>query len=67
MVYAWNDNDPVNDDAVNGPIYHGVNRGAASLNLLSGVTNPQVDPDPNNVQSFTIGVENVRSICAAHA
>ena len=61
MVYAWNDNDPANNDPDNGPMYHGGNRGSASLNLLSGIPNPTV-PDPNTVQSFTLGVENVRSI-----
>lgn len=62
VVYAWNDNDPENDDATDGPMYHGAaNRGAASLNLLSGVTNPNVGEDPSTLQSFTLGVQNVRS------
>ena len=59
-MYAWNDNDPANDDAEDGPMYHMTNRGAASLNLLSGVTNPTKD-DSNNLQSFTVQVKNVRS------
>ena len=54
VVYAWNDNDPADE---NSPMYHGVNRDAVSLNLLSGVTNPP-NPDLNSVQSFTISVEN---------
>ena len=64
MVYAWNDNDPANDDPDNpGPMYHGAgNRGATSLNLLSGDTNPPTDEDPSTVQSFTLAVENVRSL-----
>ena len=40
-------------------MYHGENRGAISLNLLSGVTNPPVNEDPSMVQSFTLAVDNV--------
>ena len=62
-MYAWNDNDPVNDDPEDGPMYHGAaNRGAVSLNLLSGVTNPTMDEDPSTVQSFTLAVTNVRAL-----
>ena len=62
VVYAWNDNDPENDDADDGPMYHGAtNRGAAPLNLLSGVTNPvNMDEGQGTFQTFTLGVENVR-------
>ena len=63
MIYAWNDNDPENDDAETGPMYHGAAyRGAAPLNLLSGVTNPQVEAGQGSLQSFTLAVENVRSL-----
>ena len=59
VIYAWNSNDPTDDDP-EAIAYHGTtNRGAASLNLLSGVTNPP--QDDGNLQSFTIQVENVRS------
>ena len=61
VIYSWNDNDPANDDPNEGPMYHGGNRGAVSLNLLSGDTNPPVDADPSAVGSFTLGVQNVRS------
>ena len=61
VVYAWNDNDPENDDANDGPMYHGAgNRGAAPLNLLSGVTNPVNVEADSFIRSFTLGVENVR-------
>jgi hypothetical protein len=61
VVYAWNDNDPENDDADNGPMYHGANRGAAPLNLLSGVTSPvKMEAGQGSFQTFTLGVENVR-------
>ena len=61
VVYAWNDNDPENDDADDGPMYHGAgNRGAAPLNLLSGVTNPVNVKADSFIRSFTLGVENVR-------
>ena len=57
-MYAWNENDPEGDDE-NGPIYHGsTNRGAVSLNLLTGVTNP---PDVEDEKSFTLKVQNVRT------
>ena len=63
VVYAWNDNDPENDDADNGPMYHNANRGAAPLNLLSGVTNPvNMDDGQATFQTFTLGVENVRFV-----
>ena len=42
-------------------MYHGaVNRGAAPLNLLSGVTNPPVKTGQESIRSFILGVENVR-------
>ena len=42
-------------------MYHGRdNRGSASLNLLGGLTNPP--PEPEDSQSFFLGVENVRHI-----
>ena len=64
VVYAWNDNDPENDDADDGPMYHGAgNRGAAPLNLLSGVTNPiNVEAGQGSIRSFTLAVENVRPL-----
>ena len=44
-------------------MYHGAaNCGAAPLNLLSGVTNPNVEADQDSIQSFTLGVENVRTL-----
>ena len=59
MVFAWNDSDPENDEAETGPMYHGAAyRGAAPLNLLSGVTNPQVETGQGSTQSFTLTVEN---------
>ena len=60
MVYAWNENDPENDDTDDGPMYHGAgNRGAAPLNLLSGVTNPVNVEAGGSIETFSLGVENV--------
>ena len=58
VVFAWNNNDPANDDP-DAVMYHGENRGATNLNLLSGVTNPPMNEDPSQVQSFTLAVDNV--------
>ena len=58
VVYSWNENDPANDDAVNGPAYH-TNRGSASLNLLGGLLNMPPDPPAGTTGSFNITVDNV--------
>ena len=56
MVYSWNDVDPAD---INDAQYHGpTQRGSASLNLLGGQT--EVPPDPADIQSFTIAVNDVR-------
>ena len=60
VVFAWNNNDPANDDP-DAVVYHGENRGSTSLNLLSGVTTPPVNEDPSLIQSFTLAVDNVRA------
>ena len=57
VIYAWNDV----DDPANGLKYHGGNRGATNLNLLSGVTNPPANDDPSLVKSFTLAVSDVRA------
>ena len=59
ILHVWSThgmiiNDPANDNPDNGPMYHGGNRGTTSLNLLSGITNPSVDEDPNAIKSFTL-------------
>ena len=41
-------------------VYHGENCGSASLNLLSGVTNPPANEDLSVIQSFTLAVDDVR-------
>ena len=60
VVFAWNDDDPANDDP-DAVVYHGENRGSSSLNLLSGVTTPPENEDPSLVHSFTLAVDDVRA------
>ena len=55
-MYSWNAGDPATDDP-NAVIYHGNNRGSASLNLLGGIVNPP--PKPPGTESFTITVPTV--------
>ena len=59
VVFSWNDNDPVNDDAESGPMYHSANRGSASLNLLGGLVNPPLPPSADMIGSFNVTVDNV--------
>ena len=59
VVFSWNDRDPENDDPETGPMYHGNNRGSASLNLLGGLVNPPPEPPADMVGSFNITVQNV--------
>lgn len=49
--------DPPNNDP-NAVAYHGAtSRGSASLNLLGGLPDPP--PEPDDAQSFLLGVTNV--------
>ena len=55
MVYSWNDIDPADADSAQ---HHGpLQRGSASLNLLG--RQREVPPDPADIQSFTVAVNNV--------
>ena len=57
MIFAWNEADPAGDDP-NAVMYHGnTNRGARSLNLLG--SQQEVPPDPSDLQSFDVTVQNV--------
>ena len=59
MIYAWNEADPDGDDP-NAVMYHGnANRGTQSLNLLGG--QQVVPPDPADLESFDVIVNNVCS------
>ena len=62
VVFSWNENDPTNDDAETGLVYHGFNnRGSASLNLLGGLINIPADPPAESIGSFNVTVNNVSS------
>ena len=61
MIFSWNEADPTNNDPT-AVMYHGTtNRGSASLNFLGGQQDPP--PDPDDVQSFSVTVNNV-STCS---
>ena len=53
MIYSWHDDDPVDSGSLS---RHRV-RGTVSLNLIGGLQDPP--PDPTNLNSFKIAVENV--------
>lgn len=55
VVYSWHSNDPADADSA---MYHTqTQRGAVSLNLLGGQR--ELPPDPSDLQSFTVAVNNV--------
>ncbi|CAH1248491.1 MOXD1 [Branchiostoma lanceolatum] len=58
VLWAWHDDDPEDESGVNGPAYHGVNRGARSTVLLSHIIAP-----PNftetNYTTFDLLMNNV--------
>ena len=56
VVWSFQANDPT-DPLGNTAMFHD-HMGVSSLNLLGGLTNAPADP--NDVQSFDIGVTNVR-------
>ena len=57
MIYAYNEADPVSDDP-NAVMYHGsTNRGTRNLNLLGG--QQEVPPDPTDLETFDVTVNNV--------
>ena len=57
VIYSWSEVDPAGDDP-NAVLYHGnTNRGTQSLNLLGG--QQEVPPDPADLQSFDVTVDNV--------
>ena len=60
VVFSWNPNDPADKDS---PTYHGTERrGSTSLNLLGGLVDPPELPD--DLDSFSIRVSNVRLACS---
>ena len=58
LIFAWNDNDPQDNDP-NLDLYHGADqRGTHNAFLLGGLE--QVPPDPVDIDSFTVAFNNVR-------
>jgi len=59
VVFSWNDADPTRPDGSDA-MYHQMNRGSASVNLLGGLPNPP--PAPADSEEFFIGVNSVSVI-----
>ncbi|XP_066264864.1 DBH-like monooxygenase protein 1 homolog isoform X2 [Branchiostoma lanceolatum] len=57
LLWAWNDEDPVQDSGPSGPTYHGTNRGARSTMLLwTGVKETTL---PDNVLTHDLTMANL--------